>query len=35
VHPDPENEDHKGKTVQDMEIAKLDKYLDSQDKVTY
>ena len=35
VEPDPENEAHKGKTIQDMEIAKLDKYLDSQDKVIY
>jgi len=29
VTPDPENEAHKGKTVQDMETAKMNKFLDS------
>jgi len=33
VQPDPENDP--GKTIQDMEIAKMDKYLNSQDKVEY
>jgi len=33
VEPDPE--ENPGKTIQDMEIAKMDKYLDSQDKVVY
>ena len=35
VQPDPENEAHKGKTVQDMEIAKMEKFLNSQDKEVY
>jgi len=29
TEPDPEKDEHKGKTIQDMEIAKLDKFLDS------
>ena len=33
VEPDPEKD--VGKTIQDMEIAKMDKYLDSQDKIVY
>ena len=33
VQPDPETDP--GKTIQDMEIAKMDKYLNSQDKVEY
>jgi dynein intermediate chain 1, axonemal len=33
--PDPEKDADKGKTVQDMEIAKLERYLDTQDKVVY
>ena len=33
VQPDPENDP--GKTIQDMEIAKMDKDLNSQDKVEY
>lgn len=33
VEPDPE--ENPGKTIQDMEIAKMDKYLNSQDKVIY
>lgn len=33
VEPDPEVD--VGKTTQDMEIAKMDKYLNSQDKVVY
>ena len=33
VEPDEEND--VGKTIQDMEIAKMDKYLDSQDKIVY
>ena len=33
VQPDPENDP--GKTIPDMEIAKMDKYLNSQDKVEY
>ena len=33
IVPDPEAD--VGKTIQDMEIAKMDKYLDSQDKVVY
>lgn len=33
IEPDPEAD--VGKTIQDMEIAKMDKYLNSQDKVIY
>jgi len=33
VEPHPEND--VGKTIQDMEIAKMEKYLNSQDKVVY
>ena len=33
IEPDPEVD--VGKTTQDMEIAKMDKYLNSQDKVVY
>lgn len=33
MEPDPETD--VGKTIQDMEIAKMDKYLDSQDKIIY
>jgi len=33
VEPDPEVD--VGKTVVDMEVAKMDKFLDSQDKIVY
>ena len=33
VEPHPEND--VGKTIQDMEIAKMEKYLGSMDKVVY
>jgi len=33
VEPHPEND--AGKTIQDMEIAKMEKYLNSMDKVVY
>jgi dynein intermediate chain 1, axonemal len=35
VQPDPENEADKGKTVVDMERAKMEKYLGTQDKEEY
>ena len=32
---EPDPEENPGKTIQDMEIAKMDKYLDTQDKIVY
>jgi hypothetical protein len=35
LQPNPEIDAHKGKTSNDLEKAKMDKYLSTQDKIEY